>query len=80
MIPEFVNCQAHNLKVFRFKFYPGNHKFIRNQNYWKLHMRFIFLIFAMLIVAGASACKSTIGSNVQNNSAERNKDGGGGGY
>ena len=42
-------------------------------------MRFIFLIFAMLIVAVASACKSTIGSNVQTNNAERNKDGGGGG-
>ncbi len=44
-------------------------------------MRFIFIIFTMLIVAGASACKSTVGSNVQTNSAERNKDGsGGGGY
>ncbi len=45
-------------------------------------MRFIFILFTMLIVAGASACKSIVGSNLQTNSAERNKDSGdgGGGY
>ena len=43
-------------------------------------MQFIIMIFTMLAVAGVSACNSTVGSNVQTNSVERNKDDGGGGY
>ena len=43
-------------------------------------MRFIAVIVAMLFVITTSGCKSTSGDNVQADTMERNKDGGGGGY